>query len=87
MRSIFISKHEIPTSDSLKIALGNTFELWKNFEAFTFKNFPKAKAEWNFSGEKFGWSFRIKDSKRVIIYLLPRDNFFKAAFVFGPKAT
>ncbi|HET6765762.1 MAG TPA: DUF3788 family protein, partial [Chitinophagaceae bacterium] len=25
--------------------------------------------------------------KRALIYLLPRDGFFKAAFVFGPKAT
>ncbi|MBK6400162.1 MAG: DUF3788 family protein [Bacteroidetes bacterium] len=41
--------------------------------------------EWKFSSEKFGWSFRISD-KRVIIYL-PRDQYFKVAFVFGQKAT
>ena len=87
MKSIFTSKNEIPTIDSLKIALGNTFELWKNFEEFTLENYPDAKVEWNFSGEKFGWSYKIKDSKRVIIYLLPRENFFKTAFVFGQKAT
>lgn len=38
------------------------------------------------TSEKFGWSFRMSDKKRVIIYLLPRDNFFKVAFVFGQKA-
>lgn len=43
--------------------------------------------EWNYSGDKYGWGFRIKDKKRAIIYLLPRDRFFKAAFVFGQKAT
>jgi len=67
--------------------LGNTFEMWESLERFTLENYPKAKTEWNFSGEKFGWSYRIKDSKRVILYLLPRDNFFKTAFVFGQKAT
>ena len=36
---------------------------------------------------KYGWSFRIDDKKRAILYLLPRDKFFKAAFVFGQKAT
>jgi len=87
MKSIFINKNETPTTGSLKTALGNTFEMWESLERFTLENYPKAKTEWNFSGEKFGWSYRIKDSKRVILYLLPRDNFFKTAFVFGQKAT
>jgi len=42
---------------------------------------------WNYSGDKYGWSFRIKDKKRAIIYLLPRDKFFKIALIFGQKAT
>lgn len=87
MKSIFIDKNTEPTSEDLKKGLGETFEIWKTFEGFTKENYPKATLEWNFSGEKFGWSFRIKDNKRVIIYLLPRDNFFKTAFVFGQKAT
>ena len=37
--------------------------------------------------QKYGWSFRIKDKKRVIVYLLPREHYFKVAFVFGQKAT
>lgn len=37
--------------------------------------------------EKYGWSFRVRDKKRAIIYLLPREGAFMAAFVFGGKAT
>jgi hypothetical protein len=29
----------------------------------------------------------MKDKKRAIIYFLPRDKYFKLAFVFGQKAT
>lgn len=87
MKSIFIDKNIEPTSEDLKKGLGETFKIWKVFEEFTKENYPKAIAEWNFSSEKFGWSFRIKDNKRVILYLLPRDKFFKTAFVFGQKAT
>ena len=29
----------------------------------------------------------MKDKKRAIIYMLPRDKFFLAAFVFSEKAT
>lgn len=50
------------------------------------QSIPPPKEEWNFPGEKYGWSFRIKDKKRAIIYRLPRDHFLKVAFVFGQKA-
>lgn len=87
MKSIFTDKNIKPTSESLKSALGETFEFWKDFVDYTYQMYPGAIEEWNFSSEKFGWGFRIKDNKRVLIYLLPRDRFFKVAFVFGQKAT
>lgn len=87
MKSIFTDKNIKPTNENLKEALGETFEFWMDFVDYTYQNYPAAIEEWNFSSEKFGWGFRIKDPKRVLIYLLPRDKFFKVAFVFGQKAT
>ncbi|WP_291132201.1 DUF3788 family protein [Flavobacterium sp. UBA7682] len=87
MKSIFTNKSETPNEVQLQEALGKTYVYWQTFAEHTKKLYPKAICEWNFSNEKFGWSLRIKDKKRVIIYLLPRDNFFKVAFVFGQKAT
>ncbi|ALR31014.1 hypothetical protein ATE47_10960 [Chryseobacterium sp. IHB B 17019] len=86
MKSIFNIKDEIPTLDQLKEALGETYDLWQCLEKFTHEHDHNSKSEWHFSGQKFGWSLRVKDKKRVIIYLLPREKFFKAAFVFGQKA-
>jgi hypothetical protein len=51
------------------------------------EKYPTGLAEWNYPGKKYGWSYRIKDKKRAIIYFLPRDKYFKVAFVFGQKAT
>jgi hypothetical protein len=87
VKSIFTDKSKQPTQKELEIALSNTFGIWQAIIDFTKKQYPGISEEWNFSGEKFGWSFRLKDKKRIIIYLLPRDRFFKAAFVFGEKAT
>jgi hypothetical protein len=87
MKSIFTDKATIPTEKDIEIALGNTCNIWRYLSDFTKKQYPEAIAEWNFSSEKFGWSFRLKDKKRVLIYLLPRDQYFKVAFVFGDKAT
>ncbi|MDP1800958.1 MAG: DUF3788 family protein [Bacteroidota bacterium] len=86
MKSIFTDKNLKPTVEDLKKGLGKTYLIWKDLENFTKTNYPNAICEWSFSSEKFGWSYRIKDNKRVLIYLLPRDKFFKTAFVFGEKA-
>ncbi|MCC6703128.1 MAG: DUF3788 family protein [Fluviicola sp.] len=86
MKSVFTDKIIQPSSEDLKTALGNHLENWLELEQFTLKYAPHAIGEWHFSGEKFGWSYRIKDRKRVLVYLLPRVQFFKVALVFGDKA-
>ena len=87
MKSIFPDKQYMPDSDQLKIAHGDTFEIWKDIEKFTIEKYPDVKEEWNFGGDKYGSSYRIKDKKRVFVYLLPRDKYFKVAMVFGSKTT
>ena len=87
MKSIFTEKEITPSQKDLKKALGSTFPIWQELQEYTKKSYPGAVEEWNFSSPKYGWSFRVKDNKRVIIYLLPRDRFFKVAMVFGQKAT
>ncbi|MCE1164217.1 MAG: DUF3788 domain-containing protein [Bacteroidetes bacterium] len=84
--SIFTDKKTKPDEASLKAALGRTFRLWVELENYVLSKYPAAVKEWNFPGEKYGWSYKLKDKKRTIVYLLPRGGFFKAAFVFGEKA-
>ncbi len=86
MQSIFTDKAKQPTDKDLEKALGPTYPLWQALAAFTHKAYEGARENWNFPGAKYGWSFRISGKKRVLLYLLPRDGYFKAALVFGPKA-
>jgi hypothetical protein len=85
--SIFMDKESRPDEKALAKALAKTYPLWVSIKDYVYSKYPKAKEEWNYPGKKYGWSFRIKDTKRAIIYLLPRDQYFKVAFVFGQKAT
>ena len=85
--SIFRDKKITPSDKDLLEKLGATFDLWNQIQNFVLIKYPKGIPEWNYPGEKYGWSFRIKDKKRAIIYFLPRDKYFKVAFVFGQKAT
>ena len=71
----------------LRLALSDLFDIWIEIRLYVFDAYPKAVEEWNFQGQKYDWSFRIRDKKRAIIYLLPVEGFFTVAFVFGKYAT
>lgn len=76
----------MPDDAGLKSVLGDTLQYWQEIENYVVSKYPQAGTEWKFPGEKHGWSYRIKDKKRVVVYLLPREGFFKTAMVFGEKA-
>jgi hypothetical protein len=87
MKSVFTDPTLSPTNPQIKEALGSTYPLWEEIAGYTFQVTKGLVGEWKFSGPKYGWSFRISDKRRVILYLLPREHYFKVAFVFGQKAT
>jgi len=84
--SIFTDKVQKPVIADLMQPLAETFPFWLKIREFVLEKYPTGLEEWNFPGAKYGWIFRIKDKKRAIVYFLPRDGFFKVAFVFGQKA-
>lgn len=84
--SIFTDRQLVPTDEALQTALGETEALWQQIRNCALTKYPAAIEDWNYPGQKYGWSFRIKDKKRAILYLLPRQGWFYAAFVFGQKA-
>jgi hypothetical protein len=85
LESIFKDKNKAPDNNDLEVALGSTYQLWQIIKNQVLLNYPQGVESWSCS--KHGWSYRINDKKRAILYLLPRDKFFKVAFVFGQKAT
>lgn len=83
--SIFADKAKAPAADDLKKALGSLHSSWAGLVEFIKQQHPAAFEEWNYS--KLGWNCRIKDKKRVIVYLMPGSKQFRASFVLGEKAT
>ena len=74
-------------TSGLKEPLGTLFSTWIEIRDFVFEKYPKAVEVWFVSVKKYGWSFRIKDKKRAIIYLSPQKGHFRLTMVFGQKAT
>ncbi|MEO8620910.1 MAG: DUF3788 domain-containing protein [bacterium] len=84
--SVFTEKARQPSDTDLRLALGATYAAWTHIHDDVVKKYPSAERVWAFTSAKYGWSFRMKDRKRAILYLLPRQSYFKVAFVFGQKA-
>ena len=85
--SIFSDKAVLPSDQAVVAKLDLSYKYWSQIKEYVLERYLDGICEWNFPGKKYGWSFRIKDKRRAIIYFLPRDNYFKVAFVFGQKAT
>lgn len=85
--SIFNDKETKPDEEALKKAIPDYYDLWVELKTHITKTYPEVTEEWNYPGKKYGWSFRMRSKKRVVMYFLPRDNEFKIALVYGQKAT
>lgn len=84
--SIFTDKSKKLNENDLKKALDSTFGLWNEIKDYTFEKCPGAMDEWAYPGKSFGWNYRIRDKKRVLVYFMPCDGFFRISLVFGGKA-
>ncbi|MEO8594165.1 MAG: DUF3788 domain-containing protein [Candidatus Solibacter sp.] len=78
----FIGSTQPPTDDELTAKLGAARAWWD--EVITSLALPAA--EWNSYSLKAGWSLKLKQGKRTIIYLSPCEGSFRVAFILGPKA-
>ena len=85
--SIFEDKSLQPNNEMLQKALGERYPAWQRIIDFTLKNHKNAEEIWNHAGKSFGWSLRIKDTKRVIVYMTPGENKFLVSLVYGKNAT
>lgn len=85
--SIFEDKLHIPSNQDLELVLADCYLYWKQLKKFVLHHYPTATEEWKHSGKNYGWGYRLKDNKRVIIYLTPRNEYFITSMVYGEKAT
>ena len=84
--SIFDDKETRPEDVALADSLGGTCSLWDELKLrIEWKHSPLSE-EWVFSGKNYGWSLRLKQKKRAVLYMTPCSGYFRVAFAFGEKA-
>lgn len=68
----FADKSLKPTEELLRVALGEAFQYYREFDSLTV-GYKKA---WNFS-KSSGWILKVHDGKKALYYFIPLNNSFK----------
>ena len=79
-------KSRAPNPRSLKKVLGRAASHWADLAGFLASEYEPLTEKWNFAGAKWGWSLRLIQKKRTILYMTPARGFFYVGFVLGEKA-
>lgn len=75
-----------PVRADLDARLGAAAPLWHKAIAKTARHLPQVTEAWHFAGAKIGWSLRLMDGARIVVYLTPEEGAFRVGFVLGGKA-
>lgn len=84
--SAFDDKLKEPGPDELMKMLGRTGTHWEKLTNHIAAEYAPLDQTWNFAGAKWGWSLRLRQKKRTVLYMTPRKNHFFVGFALGEKA-
>lgn len=45
------------------------------------------KSEWKYYNKKSGWTLKLFNKKRNVLYVVPCNKYFRIAFIFGDRAS
>ena len=79
--SIFSEKTNVPNEAALHEALKDSMVLWDKA-----LDLSGGSGEWKFYTKAAGWTYPVKQKKRTLFYMMPKDGWFQLTFVFGERA-
>ena len=85
IQNAFVGHPGVPTPEEVDGALGEAAPLWRELVGWMHQH-GAPEEEWKSSGAKYGWSLRLKQKQRNIVYLSPCAGCIRVAFVLGDRA-
>ncbi|MFZ0395465.1 MAG: DUF3788 family protein [Terracidiphilus sp.] len=83
----FLGKPDQPTEAEIDAVLGPAAPLWTQLIAQVTADAGKVTLEWQgIYVNKYGWSLRLKQKGRNLVYLAPCNGCFRVAFALNDKA-
>jgi hypothetical protein len=80
----FAGHAALPTIEEVDAALGPSAPLWHEFVEWAHQH-GAAGEEWKCTSPKHGWSLRLQQKKRNIVYLSPCAGCIRVAFVLSDQ--
>lgn len=84
--SAFDDKSKEPHAAELESTLGRCSARWDDLVAHIAEEYAPLDKTWNFAGARWGWSLRLKQKKRTVLYMTPCERHFLVGFALGEKA-
>ncbi len=82
----FVGQTSKPTEAQLEAAVGTRKKLWDRLISELNEQGAFDQQEWRSYSPKYGWSLRLIQKKRNILYLVPFHGYFQAAAIVGDRA-
>ena len=74
--SIFDNKEIVPIDEDLEDVLKNSFDSFSKLISFLESEYGALKKEWKFYSKKAGWTLRVSNDKRNLVFISPNDDHF-----------
>lgn len=84
--SAFADKSRKPQAAELQRTLGRSGARWIALVQHIETEYPPLTIDWGFAGAKWGWSLRLKQKQRTVLYMTPRNRYFVVGFALGERA-
>jgi hypothetical protein len=75
-----------PVSDELAVQLGAARELWIRLRDQILAGNPRVSERWVYGGRKYGWSCRLEQGRKGILYLIPDAGHFRVGLALSDAA-
>ena len=75
-----------PDPGALLEYLGAAAPLWNSLIAMTCERSVDLVQAWHFAGPRIGWSLRLVESARILVYLTPGKQQVQVGLVLGAKS-
>lgn len=82
----FLGKAEQPSASDIAAVLGPVTSVWNDFVHWMADAGAPAQEWKSVYVNKYGWTLRLKNRKRNIVYLSPCEGCFRVAFLLSDKA-
>ncbi len=66
--------------------LGRAGTHWESLVAHIEVEFEPLDQTWTYAGTGWGWTLRLKQKKRTVLYMTPRHRQFVVGFALGERA-